>query len=185
MLYDTCNAAMNMTKNVVTDDGMSENDVSIGNIFGLLAPILVVIVMCIILVLSFYKFHKRLHNKKEHHIDYIRANLPLKRPRISPPNMTTFNAFDWKSLNAGYLYEGVPHEDYVDCDTQTVKIEGSNNRTVDFTITEKLDLKCSKVKKSLGTRCKSGDKFDRYQFELVPTICQPESDYLPGDEIFY
>lgn len=185
------------TQTVLTDlqDGMTKREDNMTKVLGLMAPIFVVVVMFVILMFSFYKFHKRLHNKKKHHIDYIRANLPLKRPRISPPNMNTFNALDWKSRASQgkdsssfskFSFSSVANEDIFDGDTEAPDFKSSSIEADDcrVTITDNLDIKSSKVKKSCGARWKSNDKFDKYFFELVPTICQPESDYLPGDELF-
>lgn len=186
------------TQMVLTDsqDGMTKREENMTIVLGIMAPIFVVVVMLVILLFSFYNFHKRLHHKKKHHIDYIRANLPLKRPRISPPNMNTFNALDWKSrVTPGsketksfskFSYSSVANEDVSDADTGNPDVYGASTEEEDcrVTITDNLDLMSSKVKKSYGSRWKSNDKFDKYFFELVPTICQPESDYLPGDELF-
>lgn len=191
-----------MTTQTVGSDhqsGLTEQDNSMGVMLGVMAPLLVVIVMFVILLFSFYKFHKRLHHKKKHHVDYIRANLPLKRPRISPPNMNTFNALDSKScpssvkgsktFNSSVAYKSLPKEDaYSELETDYLDsgylVDPDDCRV---TITDNLELMSSKVKRTFGARWKSGDKFDKfdkYCFELVPTICQPESDYLPGDELF-
>lgn len=186
------------TQMVLTDsqDGMTKREDNMTIVLGIMAPIFVVVVMLVILLFSFYNFHKRLHHKKKHHIDYVRANLPLKRPRISPPNMNTFNALDWKSrVTHGsketksfskLSYSSVANEDVSDADTENPDVYGASTEEEDcrVTITDNLDLMSSKVKKSCGSRWKSNDKFDKYFFELVPTICQPESDYLPGDELF-
>lgn len=191
MLFDTYTGAMmNITAENVVDgfnDEMSDNNLKMGTLFGVLAPILVVVVMFIILLFSFYNFHRRLHLKKKHHIDYIRANLPLKRPRISPPTMNTFRALDWKRGSAGNeSYSGyvcVPKEDISEHETENRKAKGSNNETETKVNSDKCERTSSRVKRSSSARWKYGDKFEKYRFELVPTLCQPESDYLPGDEL--
>ena len=86
----------------------------------------IVFVMVSVLLLSFYKYHRRLHKRQRHHIDYMRSNLPLVRPRISPPTMSSAIVFKYhvspnptssrqQSRDREYItYTRVPMEDDFD-----------------------------------------------------------------------